>query len=120
MNTGSKTSSLSPDQVIGRLCAAMAAGNFDILNKNSNGIYFRHGTLWTQTPAMLPKQGTIAIKPVHEGTYIEYRIGLYGFAKYWLLFFAIAFCWLIFPPIIIYLALRKHPDRLMKNLLNAV
>ena len=120
MNTGSKKSSFPPDQAIDRLCAAMAGGNFEIEHKDSNRISFRHGMYLTQTATMLPKRGAISVRPNDAGSLVQYEIEVYGFAKYWLMFFAVLFCWLIFPPIIVFRAMKHHPERLMKNLLQAV
>lgn len=121
MNSGSKRSRLQPNDVIERLGTAMAGGNFEILRKESDQIEFRHGTLLTQTATMLPKKGTLrAIATDDGGSLVEYEIEVVGFAKYWMMLFAILFCWLIFPPIIVFRTLKHHPDQLMKNLLNAV
>ena len=98
----------------------MAGGNFEILNKGNQEIDFRHGTYLTQTATMLPKRGRIFVQPSDSGSLVRFEIEVYGFAKYWMLFFAVVFCWLIFPPIIIYRALKYHPKRLMLNLLQTL
>lgn len=97
----------------------MAGGNFEILEKEARVIRFRHGTYLTQTATMLPKRGHISVLPADDGSLLQFEIEVYGFAKYWMIFFAVAFCWLIFPPIIVHRALCHHPEKLMRNLLQS-
>ena len=120
MSTGSKHSSFSPDQIVDRLRTAMAAGNFEITDGGSGRIEFRHGTYLTQTAPMLPERGNISIRPEGTGSMVQYKIEVYGFAKYWMMFIAIVFCWLIFPPLLVFRAINHHPVRLMENLLQCV
>ncbi|MGJ8653110.1 MAG: hypothetical protein ACSHX8_07540 [Opitutaceae bacterium] len=120
MITGSTQSDFTPSEVSDRLRTAMAAGNFEICNQTSERIEFRHGTYMTQSAPMLPKSGSIQITPSGSGTRVDYEIEIAGFAKYWMGFFGIIFCWLIIPAILVYRALFYHPDRLMKNLLQAI
>jgi hypothetical protein len=120
MTTGTAQSDLPPSEVSSRLRAAMAGGNFEISSQSPDRIVFRHGTYLTQSAPLLPKRGTIFISPNESGSRIDYEIGVVGFAKYWMALFGIAFCWLIFPAVIVYRALFYHPDRLMKNLLQAI
>lgn len=121
MNCGSKQSQLEPTEAIDRLSAVMAGGNFEITQKEAGRINFRHGTYLTQTATMLPKEGFVIATPRKEGgSLVGYQIEVSGFAKYWMMFISILFCWLIFPPILVRRALKHHPDQLMKNLLNAI
>lgn len=120
MITGTAQSDFAPSEVFSRLRAAMAAGNFEIRSQSSETIDFRHGTYLTQSAPLLPKDGLIRITPSGSGSRVDYEIGVSGFAKYWMAFFGIAFCWLIFPAILVHRALFYHPDRLMKNLLQAI
>jgi len=120
MITGSTQSDFTPSEVLTRLRAAMAAGNFEILSQAPAMIVFRHGTYLTQSAPLLPKKGSIRITPNGSGSRVDYEIGVSGFAKYWMAFIGIAFCWLIFPAILVHRALCYHPDRLMKNLLQAI
>ena len=120
MITGSAQSDFSPSEVVNRLKAAMAAGNFEIRNQSPEMIDFRHGTYLTQSAPLLPKNGSIRITPSGSGSHVAYEIGVSGFAKYWLAFFGIAFCWLIFPAVLVHRALFHHPERLMTNLLQAI
>jgi hypothetical protein len=120
MKTGLKHSSLSPLEAEGRLRLAMSGGNFNI-NENSSGtIDFNHGSYLTQTASMFPKKGKIKVCPEGIGSVIQYEIAVVGFPKYWILFIAIVFCWLIFPPLIVYRVLNYHPQQLMENLLQSV
>lgn len=120
MITGSTQSDFTPDEVFDRLKVAMAAGNFDIRSQSSQRIDFRHGTYMTQSAPLLPKIGSITITPNGTGSRVDYEIEVSGFARYWMAFFGIVFCWLIIPAILVYRALFHHPDRLMKNLLQAI
>jgi hypothetical protein len=120
MITGSAQSDFTPSEVSNRLRAAMAAGNFEIRSQSPEMIDFRHGTYLTQSAPLLPKNGSIRITPSGSGSRVDYEIGVSGFAKYWMAFFGIAFCWLIFPAVLVHRALFYHPDRLMKNLLQAI
>ncbi|PXA04159.1 hypothetical protein DDZ13_08960 [Coraliomargarita sinensis] len=120
MITGTKKSSLSPSQVIDRLAIAMAGGNFEIQKRENERIDFRHGTYLTQTATMMPKRGKITVQPDGDGSRVCFEIEVYGFAKYWLIFFAVIFCWMIFPPVVVYRALCYHPGKLMQNLLQTV
>ena len=120
MITGSAQSDLAPGEVSSRLKAAMAAGNFEILSQSRERIEFQQGTYLTRSAPLLPKKGAIQISPDGSGSRVDYEIEVCGFAKYWMGFIGIAFCWMIFPAVIVYRALFHHPDRLMKNLLQAV
>ena len=120
MTTGTTYSDFPPSEVSIRLRTAMAGGNFEILSHSQDQLVFRHGTFLTQSAPLLPKRGTIWISPDEFGSVIDYEIGVVGIAKCWLGFFGIAFCWLIFPAVIVYRALFYHPERLMKNLLQAI
>jgi len=120
MVTGTAQSDLTPSEASTRLRTAMAAGNFEICSQSPAMIEFRHGTYLTQSAPLLPKIGSIRIEPSGTGSRIDYEIGVSGFAKYWMGFIGIAFCWLIFPAILIHRALFYHPERLMKNLLQAI
>lgn len=120
MNTGAIFSPLSPDQVAEHLKITMAAGNFEIVHRESRRVEFRHGTYLTRSAPLLPKRGTITIEPQNTGSLVRYSVGLYGFPKYWTLLFGILLCWLIFPPIIIYRAHVYHPRRLIENLLRSL
>ena len=120
MITGSAQSDFAPSEVLNRLRAAMAAGNFEIRSQSPEMIDFRHGTYLTQSAPLIPKNGSIRITPSGAGSRVDYEIGVSGFAKYWMAFFGIAFCWLIFPAVLVHRALFYHPDRLMKNLLQAI
>ena len=120
MTTGTAQSDLLPSEVSSRLRAAMAGGNFEIISQSPEQIVFRHGTFLTQSAPLLQKSGRISIRPSESGSHIDYEIGVVGFAKFWIGFFGIAFCWLIFPAVIVYRALFYHPERLMRNLLQAI
>lgn len=98
----------------------MAAGNFEILAQSPTRIEFRHGTHLTQSAPLLPKKGVIHMVPSGSGSRVDYEIDVVGFVKYWLATIGIAFCWLIFPAIIVHRALFLHPDQLMKNLLQVI
>lgn len=69
---------------------------------------------------MFPKKGRLSIRPEGTGSIIHYEIAVVGFPKYWILFIAIVFCWLIFPPLIVHRVLNHHPRQLMENLLQCV
>ena len=120
VRTGSKQSELSPHEVIDRLKLTMASGNFEIVEQGAGKVRFLHGTYLTESAPLLPKVGEINVSATDGGSIINYRIEVRGFAKYWMLFCAVVFCWLVFPTIAIYRALTHHPDQLMKNLLNVV
>ncbi|MGJ8651012.1 MAG: hypothetical protein ACSHX4_11680 [Opitutaceae bacterium] len=120
MITGSIQSDFTPSEVSDRLKVAMAAGNFEILSQSNERIDFRHGTYLTQSATLLPKHGSILITQNGSGSRVDYEIEISGFAKYWLAFFGIILCWLIIPAILVHRALFHHPDRLMKNLLQAI
>jgi len=109
-----------PDEVVDRLRLAMAGGNFDIESITSSRIVFRHGTFMTESAPLLPKRGIIHITPSGEDTLVSYEVEVIGFSKYWMLFFAVLFCWAIFPPILAHRALQYHPRRLMDNLLQGI
>jgi len=98
----------------------MAAGNFEILDDSPLSIDFRQGTYLTQSAPLLPKTGTIRISPDGTGSNVKFEIGVTNFAKYWMIFVGVAFCWLIFPPILIHRALVHHPAQLMRNLMHAI
>ncbi len=120
MESGSRTSALSVRQAEERLRTAMAAGNFEIEPNGPGELVFRYGTLLTQTATQLPKRGRVVIEPAGDGSRIAYEVEVYGFAKYWMIFFAILTCWVIFPPLIVHRALTYHPKRLMENLLQCL
>ena len=113
-------SELEPGEVLSRLKSAMAGGNFEILSQSADRIEFRHGTYLTQSAPLLPKRGVIRIAPAGNGSRVDYEIGVSGFAKYWVGFIGVVFCWLIFPAVIAHRALFHHPRRLMRNLLQAI
>lgn len=98
----------------------MAGGNFEIISQSPERIVFSHGTFLTQSASLLPKRGKITISRKGTGSSIDYEIGVVGFAKCWIGFFGIIFCWLIFPAVIAHRAIFYHPERLMKNLLQAI
>lgn len=118
--TGSTYSDLPPSDVLTRLKSAMAAGNFEVLHSTENLIQFRHGTYLTQSAPLLPKHGSLRVKARGAGSEVDYEISVSGFAKVWLVLVGLAFCWLIFPPLLVYRALVHHPHLLMRNLLQAI
>ena len=120
MITGSKESTFSAPEVIDRLKTLMADGNFEIRGSSPDEISFRHGTFLTSSAPLLPKEGRIKVQPSEKGSQIEYEIKVSGFAKYWMVFIGVVFCWLIFPPILVYRALMHHPHQLIRNLLQAL
>lgn len=120
MITGSKESNLPPGEVFAQLKTLLASGNFEILEASPEKIEFRHGTYLTSSAPLLPKRGQFRIEPNEQGSKIDFEIEVSGFAKYWILFVGVLFCWLIFPPIFVQRALVHHPQQLIKNLLQAV
>lgn len=120
MIAGFKHSKHTPVEVADRLRAALAASNFLILNETPQTIDFEHGTYMTSTVSMLPKKGKFEFFADGNGTKVNYQVEVTGFAKYWMAFISIAFCWLIFPFILTHRALKIHPKRQMENLLQAV
>jgi hypothetical protein len=120
MMTGARTIDRSSSEVLDRLKLAMSAGNFEITAITDCSISFRHGTYLTQSAPLLPKRGTIRIASRDHATDVSYEIEPTGFPKYWLIFVAIVFCWVIFPPILVYRALVHHPRQLMENLLQGI
>ena len=120
MSKGSTRSDLAPGEALDRLVLAMAAGNFEILRRSPDGVDFRHGSYLAQSAVSLPKSGTISVFSDEPGCRVDYEIGVSGFAKYWIGFLGVAFCWLVFPAVIAYRALFYHPDRLMRNLLQCI
>ncbi len=120
MITGSKHSKHKPTEVAERLRAALAAGNFRIVDETPEAIRFEHGTYMTSTASMLPKKGRFEFIGDSNGTKVNYAVEVTGFAKYWVAFVGIAFCWLIFPFILTQRALKVHPKLQMENLLQAV
>lgn len=120
MITGTKQSKYSPAEVSERLRAALAAGNFRILGETAEAIRFEHGSHMTSTASMLPKRGSLEFRGNNGGTRVDYAVEVTGFARYWMWFIGIAFCWLVFPFILCRRALTVHPRLLMENLLQAV
>lgn len=120
MITGSKYSKHKPAEVADRLRAALAAGNFRIVDETPEEIRFEHGTYMTSTAWMLPKKGRLEFIEDNDGTMVGYEVEVSGFARYWVGGIGIAFCWLIFPYILTQRALKFHPRRLMENLLQSV
>ena len=98
----------------------MAAGNFRIVDETPGAFRFEHGTYMTSTAPLLPKHGRIGFFDDGDGTKVNYEVEVSGFARYWIAFIGIAFCWLIFPFILTRRALKVHPKLLMENLLQAV
>lgn len=98
----------------------MSGGNFQITNATDSSISFKHGTYLTQSAPLFPKRGTINLADRDGKTEITYTVEPVGFPKYWLILIGILFCWLIFPPILAYRALRHHPQQLMENLLQGL
>ena len=120
MITGAKLSKYTPPEIVERLRAALAAGNFCILGETPNSIRFEHGTYMTSTASLLPKKGRFEFTKDKSGTQVTYEVEVTGFAKYWVAFVGIAFCWLVFPFILTQRALKVHPRLLMENLLQSV
>lgn len=124
MISESIASPLSPSELNERLKATMTAQNFEVLEPSPNEITFRHwGSRYSTTSPSrpkrgeFPKRGQILIRPSGNGSQIDYEIEVYGIIKYWLILNAVVFCWLIFPPILIFRALSSQPRQLMRNLL---
>ncbi len=124
MISESITSPLSPIELTERLKIAMTAQNFEVHEPTPNEISFRRwGARYSSTSPSrpkrgeFPKRGQILIRPSGNGSHIDYEIEVYGIIKYWLILNAVIFCWLIFPPILIFRALSNQPRQLMRNLL---
>jgi hypothetical protein len=112
--------SKSPAEALDRLKLAMSGGNFEIIRVTDDTISFKHGTFLTQSAPQFPKHGTIRVAPADGGSEITYDVEPALFVRCWLIFFAVVFFWLIFPPIIAYRTLVYHPRRLMENLLSGL
>jgi hypothetical protein len=96
----------------------LGSANCRVTHRDKHHVEFEHGTYLTQTATLMPKRGMIMLSETADGTQVAYDIALAGFARAWLIFFGIAFFWLIFPPIIVYHAMVVHPRAFVENLLN--
>ncbi len=120
MITGTKRVAKSPAETLDRLKLAMSGGNFEIIALTERSISFKHGTYLTQSAPLIPKTGVIRLGGGGDGTMVSYEIEPTAFPKFWLMLFAILFCWAVFPPILVHRALVHHPRRLMENLLQGI
>ena len=117
MPTGTRTVKASPAEALDKLRMLLAAANCEIIHATDSAIQFRHGTYLTQTAPLFPKRANVRLERSPNGTLLSYDIHVSKLIVVWLSLFAILFCWLIFPPIIVYRALVYHPQRFMENLL---
>ena len=120
MIAGHRTTPKPVDEVSDRLRAILAGANFTVTASSDEGIEFRRGTYLTQSSPLFPKTGAFRFSPIEGGTRIDYTVALAPFPAVWLTMFGVLFCWLIFPAIIAYRAIRVHPKQMMENILAGV
>lgn len=118
---GSRTVNRPVDEVKDRLTLMLGSAGADFTVEDESGaIRFSHGTYLTQTVGMLPKTGTLQLRPENGKTRVVWEVRPTLFIRIWLTFFGVAFFWLIFPPIVAYLALVRHPGRFVDSILNGL
>ena len=120
MITGLHTSSKPVGEVTDKLRMILAAANCTVTASSDEEIEFRHGTYLTQSSPLFPKTGAFGFTPIEGGTRIDYNIALTPFPTVWLTIFGVLFCWLIFPAIAAYRAIKVHPKQMMENILAGV
>jgi hypothetical protein len=80
-------------------------------------IHFRYGSSGTQAAPVLPLRGTFRLAEGDGATAVSYQVHVATFMRVWLLLLATAFCWLVFPPILVYRALRVTPRSYAESIL---
>lgn len=98
----------------------LAAANCEILEQTETRIRFRHGTYFTQTMSLVPKSGTFDLSEDNGNTVVRYAVEATRFIKVLLTVVGVAFVWLVYPPILVYMTLVVHPQRFVENLLSGV
>ena len=120
MLSGTRFSTRNPTDAADRLRAILGAANCNVTEFSEGTFSFTHGTYLTQSAPLMPKRGRIVLKDDGEGTRIDYQIELTAFPKWWLAFWGILFCWLVFPAVIAYRAIYVHPKLMMENMLSGI
>ncbi|MEM9480443.1 MAG: hypothetical protein AAGA58_12390 [Verrucomicrobiota bacterium] len=120
MITGTSTTKKTPEEAMERLRTILAGANCRVISDSDEHIEFRHGTYLTHSSPLLPKTATVRFIPTNDGTQLEYSVTIDPFPKYWLGGIGILLCWLIFPAVLAYRALKVHPREMMENFLAGV
>ena len=120
MPSVSRTVPLSRGEVLTRLKMILAAANCRVLSASEEGLCFKHGTYLTESAPLLPKVCTLTFHAEGTSTRIAGDIRVAGPATDWMIIVAVAFCWMIFPPILVHRALVYHPRQFLKNLLAGI
>ena len=120
MITGTRTTPKPPNEAVDRFCTILAGANGTVTDRTDQRIEFRHGTYLTESAPLLPKKGFVSFVPSGEGTKMDYGVAVDTFPTLWIGAFGILFCWLVFPAVAAYRALKIHPKRMIENLLAGV
>ena len=100
--------------------------------KSATEVYDRLRFLLAVATHLQPRKLRVAVGPASaknrrhrafrgpSGTDIHWTITPRPFIKAWMTTIAVPFCWAIFPPILVYKALRVEPRAFMENLLAGV
>ena len=107
-------------EVTDRLRLILASRNCHCSDaENGRVICFKYGSPGTQAP-VLPLRGTFGLAEEDGTTAVTYQVAVAGFMRVWLIFLAAVFCWLIFPPILVYRALRVSPRFFAEGILGGL
>ena len=120
MITGTYRTGKSPEKVSDRLQLLLAAANCEVVQRSTNRVVFKHGSMFTQTLSMLPKVITINVLRNGEETYLNWTVETNKFISGIYLVWAVVFCWLIFPVYLHHAVNIIYPKSFIENLLAGI
>jgi len=120
MRTGSAIVHGDLNAVREKLKLILAGANCRVAWLGGDTVTFRHGTYVTQTLSMLPKAGRLQLAAEGDRVRVHWSVEVATPARIWLILVAVVFFWLIFPPLLVYHALVRHPEQFVRNILAAL
>ncbi len=118
MITGSRSVPKPIAEVTDRLRLILAGRNCHCSEaEDGHVIRFKMGGYGTQAAPVLPLRGTFRLEEEGGATAVSYRVEVAAFMRAWLIFLAVVLFCLIFPPILVYRALRVTPRSFAESIL---